>query len=251
MSRELKTWVSDQLHTLVGFSEANLADYVCGLANKQRSAQGLLTALHEADVPNNAATRRFASELWSRVPRQKATSADKARDKETMALNKHNDSYRPVEADVADEADEVTAAVQQALAAKEKERRRSEKHERKRQRVDDKEEKREREKAAAPLDPEEVRAQDIRERDELAERLRMRDLANTKTLRGPEAAAQEARQDDSQRLLAADTADERRSSSTSCGARRGISTWRSARRRCSRRRATTWPTRSSCGTRAS
>jgi pre-mRNA-splicing factor ATP-dependent RNA helicase DHX16 len=209
MSRELKTWVSDQLHTLVGFSEANLADYVCGLANKQRSAQGLLTALHEADVPDNAATRRFASELWSRVPRQKAASADKARDKETIALNKHNDSYRPVEADGADEADEVTAAVQQALAAKEKERRRSEKHERKRQRADDKEEKREREKAAAPLDPEEARAQDIRERDELAERLRMRDLANTKTLRGPEAAAQEARQGDSQRLLAADTADEK------------------------------------------
>jgi pre-mRNA-splicing factor ATP-dependent RNA helicase DHX16 len=209
MSRELKTWVSDQLHTLVGFSEANLADYVCGLANKQRSAQGLLTALHEADVPDNAATRRFASELWSRVPRQKAASADKARDKETIALNKHNDSYRPVEADGADEADEVTAAVQQALAAKEKERRRSEKHERKRQRADDKEEKREREKAAAPLDPEEARAQDIRERDELAERLRMRDLANTKTLRGPEAAAQEARQGDSQRLLAADTADDK------------------------------------------
>ena len=209
MSRELKTWVSDQLHTLVGFSEANLADYVCALPNKHRSAQGLLTALHEADVPDKPETRRFASELWSRVPRQKATSADKARDKETMALNKHNDSYRPVEADVADEADEVTAAVQQALAAKEKERRRSEKHERKRQRADDKEEKREREKAAAPLDPEEARAQDIRERDELAERLRMRDLANTKTLRGPEAAAQVARQDDSQRLLAADTADEK------------------------------------------
>eukprot|EP00964_Phaeocystis_antarctica_P028937 scaffold16299_cov63-Phaeocystis_antarctica.AAC.2 len=209
MSRELKTWVSDQLHTLVGFSEANLADYVCGLANKQRSAQGLLTALHEADVPDNAATRRFASELWSRVPRQKAASADKARDKETMALNKHNDSYRPVEADEADEADEVTAAVQQALAAKEKERRRSEKHERKRQRADDKEEKREREKAEAPLDPEEAREQDLRERDELAERLRMRDLANTKTLRGPEAAAQEARLGDSERLLAADTADEK------------------------------------------
>ena len=209
MSRELKTWVSDQLHTLVGFSEANLADYVCGLANKQRSAQGLLTALHEADVPDKPETRRFASELWSRVPRQKATSADKARDKETMALNKHNDSYRPVEADEADEADEVTAAVQQALAAKEKERRRSEKHERKRQRADDKEEKREREKAEAPLDPEEAREQDLRERDELAERLRMRDLANTKTLRGPEAAAQEARLGDSERLLAADTADEK------------------------------------------
>ena len=185
MSRELKTWVSDQLHTLVGFSEATLADYVCGMASKQRSVQGLLTALHEAEVPDNAATRRFASELWSRVPRQKATSAEKARDKETIALNRHNDSYRPVEADEADEADEVTAAVQQALAAKEKERRRSEKHERKRQRADEKEEKREREKAAAPLDPEAARAQDIRERDELAERLRMKDLANTRTLRGP------------------------------------------------------------------
>ena len=115
MSRELKTWVSDQLHTLVGFSEATLADYVCGMASKQRSVQGLLTALHEAEVPDNAATRRFASELWSRAPRQKATNADKARDKETIALNRHNDSYRPVEADEADEADEVTAAVQKAF----------------------------------------------------------------------------------------------------------------------------------------
>ena len=76
----LKTWVSDQLHSLVGFSEGYLADFVCSLAFKQRTAAGLLGALHEADVPDTAATKRFAAELWSRVPRKSlGASTDKAK----------------------------------------------------------------------------------------------------------------------------------------------------------------------------
>ena len=71
----LKTWVSDQLYGLVGYSDTNLAEYVCNLAASERSAHSLLTKLQDADVPMGAAASKFAQELFARTPRQSKDSA--------------------------------------------------------------------------------------------------------------------------------------------------------------------------------
>ena len=42
---ELKQFVSDQLHSLLGMSESNLVDYVIALAKRSRNEPALLEAL--------------------------------------------------------------------------------------------------------------------------------------------------------------------------------------------------------------
>ena len=67
--KALSTWVSDQLHCLLGYSQSYLADFVVSLAKQERTAHGLFAKLGEADVPDTPASRRFASELFAKVPR--------------------------------------------------------------------------------------------------------------------------------------------------------------------------------------
>lgn len=209
MSRELKTWVSDRLHSLLGFSEGYLADYVCGLAGSEPSVSSLLSKLEQADVPVNDASRRFAAELFQRAPRKASTSsaasAAKAQRREAVELLRKQEKYAMVDDDGAeDEEAEVAAAVQAALHAKEKERKRAERRG-----------KRGRDEPAADApaaDAEaaeaEAREADLRERDEFAERLRQKDLEKTKKLH-PDTLAMEERKEEAARLLAAKGADER------------------------------------------
>ena len=124
----LKTWVSDQLYGLVGYSDTNLAEYVCNLAASERSAHSLLTKLQDADVPMGAAASKFAQELFARTPRQSKDSASSSSrskaDKEAAALLARNAQYAMLDDD---EEDEVSAAVQAALKAKKKAEREREK----------------------------------------------------------------------------------------------------------------------------
>ena len=122
--RELRRWVDDRLHTVLGFAESHLTDYVVSLAKSAKSAAGLLGKLHEADVPKTEATQRFAAELFGRVPRgggSSAKSSDAAAQKErrdAVNLLKQNASYGFVDADGDDDDDgeaEVNAAVQREL----------------------------------------------------------------------------------------------------------------------------------------
>ncbi|CAG9460375.1 unnamed protein product [Pedinophyceae sp. YPF-701] len=67
--KELRKWVGDQLHSLVGFSESALASYVCALGKKHSSHAALARELQEQGLPKSDATERFARELMFRVPR--------------------------------------------------------------------------------------------------------------------------------------------------------------------------------------
>jgi pre-mRNA-splicing factor ATP-dependent RNA helicase DHX16 len=215
--RELKRWVSDQLHSVVGFSEGHLADYVVSLARSAKSSAALLSKLHEADVPKSQAAARFAAELFGRAPKgsgsSKQADTEKAQRRETVSLLQQNAQYGFVDAD-GDEDDggeaEVTAAVQKQLQERERERKRAE---RKRARADDgaaseKQPQEQQQGVSASADAQ--REQDLQERDEFAERLRQRDLERTRKIAaGPEAEALARRQEEAERLLAAGTAEEK------------------------------------------
>ncbi len=220
--RALKDWINDQLHDVVGYSERTMTDFVLSLSKSAKSASSLLAKLHEADVPKTAATQRFAAELFSR--RSGASSSSSGKDssreqrKETLNLLKQNESYGFVDAD-GDEDDDgeaaVAAAVQKQLQEKERERKRAEK---KRARA---EESSSQPAAAAATgaagaagsssaDPDARREEDLRERDEFAERLRQKDLERTRKLAaGPEGEALARRQEEAERLMAAGTAEEK------------------------------------------
>ena len=214
---DLTTWVSDQLHGILGYSQSHLADFVVSLAKQERSAQGLLAKLAEADVPDTAATRKFAAELFSRAPRgggSSATglSASERQRREAVSLLKQNEKYGMV-SDGDDEEDEVTAAVQRALQEKERERKRLEKEEAKRQKKRSRAEEQAVATASSSADPaaeaERQRDEDARERDEFAERLRQKDLAKTRTLNSKEASETAQREEEKRRLVEAQTADEK------------------------------------------
>ena len=124
--KDLRRFVNDSLHDVLGFSENTMVDFVCSLAKSARSVPQLLSKLQEADVPANDRTKRFASELFSRVPRQsgsKASASDSARQqqREQVDLLKRNQQYEmlPAEEEDDDGEDDVNAAVQKALQEKE------------------------------------------------------------------------------------------------------------------------------------
>ena len=135
----LRSWVGDQLHTLMGYSEGHVVDYIVSLARSSKSPAALLSKLHEADVPKGDGAKRFAEELYSRAPRQQqhksassatasAEAAARAHSKETISIMKQNAQYAMVsDGEDDDGEDEVTAAVQRALQEKERERQRAQK----------------------------------------------------------------------------------------------------------------------------
>ena len=65
---ELSRWVSDELHTLLGFSDGTTVQYLVALARKAKGTQGLIDAMKTVDVPIDARARAFAAELYRRVP---------------------------------------------------------------------------------------------------------------------------------------------------------------------------------------
>jgi pre-mRNA-splicing factor ATP-dependent RNA helicase DHX16 len=217
----LRDWVSDQLHSLLGYSEGYLADYVTSIASTEVSAASLLAKLHAADIPTTPAARKFAEELFGRAPRQQqpgssSRAKEAAEQKEQVALLKKNESYAMVD-DEDDEAAETEAAVQRALQERERERLRTQ---RKRARGGPGEGG---ESGAGGSDSaaaggaggadagadaegdaaaEAERSRDLAERDEFAERLRQRDLAKTRKL-GDDALAVVGRREEEQKLLKA------------------------------------------------
>ena len=221
--RELKRWVSDRLHSVLGYAEGHLADYVVSLAKGAKSTAALLGKLHEADVPKSEATSRFAAELFGRIPRAGGSSskpADASREqrKETIGLLRQNESYGFVDADGHEDDGgeaEMTAAVQKQLREREKERQRDK---RKRSRADadadagDAGGTQQQSKGGDEPGPstDAQREQDLRERDEFAERLRQRDLERTRNVAdGPEAEAIAKRRGEADKLMAAETAEEK------------------------------------------
>eukprot|EP00308_Calcidiscus_leptoporus_P000324 CAMPEP_0119379980 /NCGR_PEP_ID=MMETSP1334-20130426/54975_1 /TAXON_ID=127549 /ORGANISM="Calcidiscus leptoporus, Strain RCC1130" /LENGTH=1061 /DNA_ID=CAMNT_0007399645 /DNA_START=58 /DNA_END=3243 /DNA_ORIENTATION=+ len=214
----LKAWVSDQLHSLIGFSESHLADYVASLATTERSLSGLLTKLHAADVPASKSTEAFATELFSRTAASRAQGGgggskgrEASRRVETeAALRKKSEKYAMVDSNDDDEENDAEAAVQRSLAEKRAAEREAKKRAKKRA-------KEESAGASATVEAdggedavEAQRQRDIEERDALVERMRARDAERTRKLahNDPDALALEGRRVAESELVGARDGDE-------------------------------------------
>ena len=99
--KDLQRWVSDQLHRVLGYSESSLSQFVVALATSSTSQGDLVRKLGENDVPLTDASRAFAGELYSRIPRSSSSasassssSAAKRRRPQTNAeLMRESQSY--------------------------------------------------------------------------------------------------------------------------------------------------------------
>eukprot|EP00249_Psilotum_nudum_P022504 c28541_g1_i3 orf=362-3079(+) len=193
--KQLRQWVSDQLHSLVGYSMPTLVSFMVGSARKSLSARDLAMQLSQNGLPSSLETHRFAEELFNRVPHTASVlNRYRQAECEAAALVKKQQEYKLLDADDDINGHAVAAA---AIAASRKESHR--KHLRRKRQTEDVVEDDEEEvirpakerlggrgvSGDGDTDDDEAerdraREQDQREKEELEVRLRERDEAATK-----------------------------------------------------------------------
>ncbi|XP_039127210.1 pre-mRNA-splicing factor ATP-dependent RNA helicase DEAH1 isoform X2 [Dioscorea cayenensis subsp. rotundata] len=112
----LKTWVSDKLMTLMGYSKSVVVQYVIRLSKESSSPSDLLSKLLEYGFSSSADTRSFAEEIFAKVPhRQSGMSDYQKQEKEAALFAKKQMSYKLLDAD--DDDDEGAGSVTATSAA--------------------------------------------------------------------------------------------------------------------------------------
>ncbi len=108
----LQTWVSDQLHTLCGFSDSVMAEFILATARKTNTASELVQSLEASGtIGSGTQVTAFAQALFARLPKQRLSSlssraqkskaAEQARlvEAEARALQRRNESYTMLTSD--------------------------------------------------------------------------------------------------------------------------------------------------------
>ncbi|CAK8572444.1 unnamed protein product [Lathyrus sativus] len=195
----LKTWVSDKLMSLLGYSQPTVVQYMIGLSKQATSPADLMGKLVEFGV-SIADTRGFAEEIFSRVPRkssglnqykkQEREAAMLARKQGTYTILKDDDDIDNDHTDGGDDKSTITTASTSRKPDSRK------KRFRKKTEVQDdqddeeilrKEGERQVKRRTSPdedsgSESEEERLKDQREKDELVQHMKERDAAGTRKL---------------------------------------------------------------------
>ncbi|CAI7793031.1 unnamed protein product, partial [Closterium sp. NIES-54] len=125
--KELKTWVSDQLYQILGYSESSLVTFVIALAKRSSSVSALTSSLSSNGLPASPATSAFASQLASRIPSaKKGPSAYKTEEKAAIEFARRQQQYALLDADDDEEEEERERERQRGREREEKERREEE-----------------------------------------------------------------------------------------------------------------------------
>ncbi|CEI93326.1 Putative Adenosinetriphosphatase [Rhizopus microsporus] len=195
---DLRSWVSDNSMKLFGMSESTMVDFIIATAQKVPSSQDLVHSLVQAGAPNDDSTQRFCSELFNRVPRKQSRTAaatiaekqaKKKEAKEQAKLRKANEQFQLLMNEDGHEEDD-----DREIRKKEKKLRKKRKQDdlsdddtevktterRKRDHRDEKDEKEENDDMDEETRAEIERLKDLRERDELAQRIKEKDKQKTK-----------------------------------------------------------------------
>lgn len=199
----MKTWVSDKLMSLVGFSQPTVVQYVIGLSKQAVSAADVQTKLEEFGCSSSTETRTFAQELFARVPRKAAgLNLYQKQEREAALLVKKQKTYTILDAD--DDADDNggTAIVDDrpSVASESRKSTKEKKRFRKKTGVEDddddegiarveQEGRQVKRRTSKDIDDgsdsEEERLRDQREKEQLEQHLRDRDAAATRKLTEP------------------------------------------------------------------
>ncbi|KAL8529449.1 hypothetical protein ACS0TY_006761 [Phlomoides rotata] len=187
---DLKTWVSDKLMSLLGYSQPTIVQFVITLSKKASSPTEIVNQLTDLGVSSSAETVVFAKEIFARVER-KASGPNlyQQQEREAAMLARKQRTYTILEED--DDADDnvpVAPSPKKEETRRKKFRKRSETHDD----IDDEvvmsqgKERRVKSRTSHDEDDdsesEEERLRDQREREELEHRLRERDAAGTRKL---------------------------------------------------------------------
>eukprot|EP00051_Salpingoeca_urceolata_P001944 m.45412 g.45412 ORF g.45412 m.45412 type:complete len:1050 (+) comp11779_c0_seq1:360-3509(+) len=191
----LKSWVKDQLHDVVGFSDKTVAEYVAATASSAKTKDQLYRSLKASGtLTDDSKAQSFVNQLWSRTPRgqqQPKPRASEVAVQAARAQQKKNQSYALLPMDDDDDvgpasskqkkkkekrkrnirqSSAVTDDAEPAVAASSKRTRAAEVEEEGDEDIWDAEER--------------ARQQDLKERDEFAKRLRDKDEERTNSVIG-------------------------------------------------------------------
>ncbi|KAI8148616.1 hypothetical protein BJV82DRAFT_270446 [Fennellomyces sp. T-0311] len=195
---DLNTWVSDNAMKLFGMSERTMVEFIIATARKASTPDALFSSLQAAGAPSDDAARRFAHELFGRVPHKQTASAAAAQaakaqrkkeEKEAAKLRKANESFRTL----LEEPPQQDLEEERRLRKMEKKLRKKQKREKQESLSDDDTEikttatrdrkrKKEEEVAEEEDEKEKERLRDIAERDALANRIKEKDKEKTKQM---------------------------------------------------------------------
>ncbi|XP_062116659.1 pre-mRNA-splicing factor ATP-dependent RNA helicase DEAH1 [Humulus lupulus] len=100
----LKTWVSDKLMSLLGYSQSTLVQYVIGLSKQANSPADVVSKLVEFGLSSSSETRTFAEEIYNRVP-HKASGLSVYQKQEKEAAMIARKTYALLDADDEDDDD--------------------------------------------------------------------------------------------------------------------------------------------------
>ena len=67
MSDEVILWVNQQLHSLLGYSEKTVEEFLIALAKSSENTENILKNFEGFDIPINEKTEKFAVELLRKV----------------------------------------------------------------------------------------------------------------------------------------------------------------------------------------
>ena len=125
--KDVRRWVEDQLHAILGLSEKALAEYCVSIAKRARDVDSLCRVLEGQGFPKSSVTSSFCQELLDRLPssssgpRKREVSEYKRKEKEASSLARNNESYGLLLDDDDDEALELERAMAKARRKKKKE----------------------------------------------------------------------------------------------------------------------------------
>ncbi|KAG8388743.1 hypothetical protein BUALT_Bualt02G0157000 [Buddleja alternifolia] len=107
---DLKTWVSDRLMTLLGYSQPTVVQYVITLSKKASSPSEIVNQLVELGISSSSETLGFAKEIFSRVERKTSgPNLYRQQEREAAMLARKQQTYKILDAD--DEDDETVPVV--------------------------------------------------------------------------------------------------------------------------------------------
>ncbi|CAA0262538.1 unnamed protein product [Arabidopsis thaliana] len=191
-SNDLKTWVSDKLMVLLGYSQAAVVNYLIAMAKKTKSPTELLGELVDYGFSSSGDTRSFAEEIFARVPRKTAgVNLYQKHEAEAAMLVRKQKTYALLDAD--DDEDEVVVEKKSSVSESRKSDKGKKRFRKKSGQSDEsdgevavREDSRHVRRKVSEEDDgsesEEERVRDQKEREELEQHLKDRDTARTRKL---------------------------------------------------------------------
>lgn len=180
----VETWVSDRLHDILGMSDKHIAKYMVGLAQKSTTKQDLIEKLkNTGTVDVDESMVSFLNELHEKVPHKEIKEKPaRAAEREALEIQKKNASYK-----LLSESDDEPPPVKKPKKEKDSKKHKRRLRERRKESSSESEEEPSRStRKSQPESEDEMDIQDrerqldLKERDELAQRLREKDKNRTR-----------------------------------------------------------------------